>query len=157
MTFQTRAMTPADVPSCVAIINATIAVGGSTAYEDPYEHETFEAHYLESAATSFVVTFENRVVGFQSCFEVEPGIYSIGSFTDQERPVKGAGRALITATIAAARENDATAILAKITSDNTGGLAYYSKVGFEDYQTVKSDLTRRDGTVVDRIIKRFVL
>ena len=157
MTLKTRSMTSADVPSCVAIINPIIAVGGSTAYEDPYEHETFEAHYLEEAATSLVVTHEDRVVGFQSCFEVEPGIYSIGSFTDQEQPVKGAGRALIEGTIAAARENGATAILAKITSDNTGGLAYYSRMGFEDYQTIKSDLTRRDGTVVDRIIKRFVL
>jgi len=157
MTFQTRNMNPDDVPACVAIINATIAIGGTTAYENPYENATFQAHYLEEAATAMVVTFDGRVVGFQSCFEVEPGVYSIGSFTDQEQPARGAGRALIEATIAAARKNRATAILAKITSDNTGGLAYYSKMGFVDHEVIKGDLTRRDGTVVDRIVKRFEL
>jgi len=138
MTFQTRNMNPDDVPACVAIINATIAIGGTTAYENPYENATFQAHYLEEAATAMVVTFDGRVVGFQSCFEVEPGVYSIGSFTDQEQPARGAGRALIEATIAA-------------------GLAYYSKMGFVDCEVIKGDLTRRDGTVVDRIVKRFEL
>jgi len=64
---------------------------------------------------------------------------------------------LIKGTIAAARSKGATAILAKITSDNTGGLAYYTKVGFDDFEVVKSDLTRSDGTIVDRVIKRFAL
>jgi len=48
-------------------------------------------------------------------------------------------------------------IIAKITSDNTGGLAYYSSVGFVDETVVPDDLIRRNGKVVDRVIKRFTL
>jgi len=146
-----------DVPACVKIVNAIIAVGGSTAYEDPYTESDFDAHYRLEPATSKVVLSGDRVVGFQACFEVEPGVYSIGSFTDQENPVRGAGKAIFEGTLAAARAKGATAILAKITSDNTGGLAYYAKMGFVDHEVIKDDLTRRNGLSVDRIIKRFEL
>ncbi len=157
MTFTVRNMAAKDVPACVSIINRTIEIGGSTAYEDFYDEQGFHDHYFEEPAVSLVVLSEDRLVGFQACFEVETGIYSIGSFTDQTDPIKGAGQALIKGTIAAARKKGAKEILAKITSDNVGGLAYYSKMGFEDYKVVKADLTRRNGTVVDRIIKRMVL
>ncbi|MEM6307298.1 MAG: hypothetical protein AAF701_04870 [Pseudomonadota bacterium] len=50
-----------------------------------------------------------------------------------------------------------TAILAKITSDNASGLAFYSNVGFTDWKTIPNDHQRPDGTWVDRIIKRFDL
>ena len=157
MTLVVREMEPQDVAACVGIINEIIKIGGTTAYEEPYTEEKFEAHYLNEAATAQVVLHDDRLVGFQSCFEVEEGIYSVGSFTDQINPVRGAGRALIEGTIAAARRNGATAILAKITSDNTGGLSYYSKMGFQDHEVIAGDLTRRDGTVVDRVIKKLDL
>ena len=157
MTFVVRDMRKDDVDACLAIINPIIAKGGSTAYEDPYKAADFEAHYLQEAKIANIVTLDGRVVGFQSAFEVETGVYSIGSFTDQENPAKGAGRAIIQKTIADARALGGTAILAKITSDNTGGLAYYSIVGFEDFTVVPNDHTRKNGMTVDRIIKRYLL
>jgi ribosomal protein S18 acetylase RimI-like enzyme len=60
-------------------------------------------------------------------------------------------------TLEDCRAHGGTAILAKITSDNIAGLAYYSKMGFEPYKTLENDHTRKDGTVVDRVIKRFKL
>lgn len=157
MTFVVRDMHKDDVEACVAIINPIIALGGSTAYEDPYEATAFDAHYRVEAKIANVVTLDGRVVGFQSAFEVEDGVYSVGSFTDQQNPVKGAGRAIIAKTIADARALGGSAILAKITSDNTGGLAYYTSVGFKDFTVVPNDHTRKNGVTVDRIIKRLVL
>ncbi len=146
-----------DVPECVRIINAIIEVGGSTAYEEPYQESDFQSAYLDGTELSLAAHYEGRVVGFQGCFLDSPGVYSIGSFTDRLNPVKGAGSALTTATIAAARKKGATAIVAKITSDNHGGLAFYSKMGFEDFDVIENDHVRSNGTKVDRIIKRFDL
>lgn len=156
-TFITRAMMPDDVPACVAIINHIIAQGHTTAHEDPFDDQLFADHYMDEPETANVVLFENRIVGFQSSFEIEPGVFSIGSFTDQQNPVQGAGKALTDKTKADCRALGGTSIIAKITSDNIGGLAFYSKMGFEDEAVLSGEFTRKDGTVVDRIIKRFVL
>lgn len=157
MTLIVRQTTKVDIPACVAILNPIIAAGGSTAYEEPYTVAGLTQKYLEEPAITLVAVDNQCVVGFQACFEIEPGIYSIGSFTDRVNPIKGAGRALFEGTLAAARANGAKAILAMITSDNTGGLAYYTKMGFQDFDLIKGDHTRKDGTVVDRVIKRFEL
>ncbi len=152
-----RDMTLADVPMCVAIVNHTIALGGTTAYEEPFSDAGFADHYLEEPPVANVVLFGERLVGFQSAFDVGDGFYSIGSFTDQRDPVLGAGRVIFEKTLADCRALGGVAILAKITSDNTGGLAYYTRMGFVDWKVERAAMTRSDGTVVDRIIKRLDL
>ena len=152
-----RAITRADAAACAAIVNHTIALGGTTAYEEPFTEDSFAAAYIDDVALCNVAYDGDRCVGFQGVFDVGDGLYSIGSFTDQARPAPGAGRALFAKTLADCRARGGVAILAKITSDNTGGLAYYSKMGFADWKVIPDDLTRADGTVVDRVNKRFEL
>lgn len=156
-TLEVRDMTAEDVPACVAIVNHIIALGGTTAYEEPYSNQDFHDHYFVEPPVTNVVTRDGVVVGFQAAFDVGDGFYSIGSFTDRQNPVKGAGRALFDKTLADCRARGGEAILAKITSDNTGGLAFYGRMGFEDWKTIADDHTRSDGTKVDRIIKRYDL
>lgn len=157
MTFEAREMRAEDVPACVIIINHTISLGGSTAYEEPYSEDGFAAHYFQEAEVSNVVLNNGRIVGFQGAFEVEKGVYSIGSFTDQQNPVRGAAVVMMDKTKEDCRANGVSSIIAKITSDNTAGLAYYSKMGFVDDYILPADHMRPDGTVVDRIVKRFML
>lgn len=152
-----RAMTPADVAPCAAILNHTIALGGSTAYEEAFADADFAAHLLEEPVVANVALAKGRVVGFQTCFDIGEGLYSIGSFTDRRNPVKGAGRALFATTLADCRALGGAAILAKITADNAGGLAYYSAMGFADWRVIPGDHIRKDGSPVDRIVKRFPL
>ena len=157
MTFEVRAMTHADVPACVQIINHTIALGGSTAHEEALEVQGFADHYCDEPEVSNVVLLNGQIIGFQAAFEIEPGIYSIGSFTDQENPIKGAGTAMFAKTQMDCRTRGGTSIIAKITADNSAGLAYYSKMGFLPDAIWPADHTRPNGTVVDRIVKRFEL
>ena len=157
MTLQVRDMRKDDVPACVAILNHIVTLGGSTAREVPCDAREFLAHYLDGSEVANVVLDSGRIVGFQTALEVETGVYSIGTFTDRGNPAKGAGRAIITKSIADVRALGGTAMIAKITDDNTGGLAYYTKVGFVDHAIIENDLTRKNGTVVNRIIKRLVL
>lgn len=155
--FEVRSMIRSDVPACVEIMNHIISLGGSTAYEDPYTETHFADHYLDEPPVSNVVLLNGRIVGFQAAFDVGDGLYSIGSFTNQQTPAKGAGHAIFAKTVEDCRAHGGHAILAKITSDNTAGLAYYTKMGFMPDTVLKNDHTRRDGTVVDRVIKRFTL
>jgi len=152
-----RPMEHGDMPACLAILNHIIAQGGTTAYETPFTLEALTDDYLHDPAVSLVAVQSGRVVAFQVLFAEPEDIYAIASFADQQTPVRGAGRALFTSTVAACRAIGGTAILARITSDNTGGLAYYSRMGFEDVARAPRDHIRADGTVVDRVIKRFDL
>lgn len=153
----TRAMEAGDVPACTDLINHIIALGGSTAYEEPFTEALFTAHYLNDATVANVVLSGDRILGFQAVYEGDDHLFEIGSFTDRRDPVKGAGRALFEKTRADCAALGGVAILAKITADNTGGLAFYSRMGFEDERMIPADHTRSDGTKVDRIIKRYAL
>lgn len=157
MKLEVRAMTHADAEACIAIFNPIIAKGGSTAHEDAYDIPGFVAEYCDAPEIANVVLADGRIVGFQAAFTVEPGVYSIGSFTDQINPVRGAGAAIMAQTKADCKDAGGTSIIAKITSDNTGGLAYYSKMGFVDEAVWPGEFTRKNGQTVDRVIKRFQL
>ncbi|WP_425097817.1 N-acetyltransferase family protein [Tropicibacter sp. S64] len=155
--LETRDMQAGDVPACVHILNHIIGLGGTTAYEEPFTLEGFDRDYRLTPPVSNVVLHQGRIVGFQVAFDIGNGLYSIASFTDRENPVKGAGYALFDKTLADCRKLGGVAILARITSDNTGGLAFYSRLGFEDDHVIPEDHMRPDGTMVDRIVKRHPL
>lgn len=153
----TRPMEERDLGPCVATLNHIIAAGGTTAYEEPFTLDRLRAEYMQGAPVCNVALSADRVVGLQVCLDDGPGRFSVGTFTDRRNPVKGAGRALFARTLADCRALGGEAILAKITADNDGALAYYAAMGFEDWQVWPRDLTRKDGTCVDRIVKRFPL
>lgn len=155
--FEVRPMTTEDVATCLGIINPIIAAGGTTAYEEPYTADTFLAHYCNEPPITNVISHEGTIIGFQAAFLIEPDTYSIGTFTDRHNPVRGAGAAIMAKTKQDCRAHGGAVILAKITSDNIGGLAFYSKMGFEDREIEKAAFTRKDGTIVDRVIKQFIL
>lgn len=157
MTLLARAMTAADLPVCVEILNAIIATGGTTAHEDPLTLDAFRDHYFDDPKVVNVVTDGNRIVGFQACYEGEGGLFYIGSFTDQTNPVKGAGRVMFAKTRADCAALGGTAIIAKITADNGPGLGYYAAMGFADDHTLPRDHQRRTGAWVDRVVKRLEL
>jgi ribosomal protein S18 acetylase RimI-like enzyme len=80
----------------------------------------------------------------------------IATFARRGMTQKGIGAALMEATKAAAQTAGLRVIDATIRADNSGGLAYYTRQGFIDYDVLK-DLPLKDGTKVDRIRKRFDL
>ncbi|MDB5552313.1 MAG: GCN5-related N-acetyltransferase, partial [Rhizobium sp.] len=69
---------------------------------------------------------------------------------------KGVGTALFPVTRAAAEKLGLAFINATIRADNVSGLAYYTAMGFEDYDR-QVGVPLLDGTPVDRIKKRFLL
>ncbi|NQZ73066.1 MAG: GNAT family N-acetyltransferase, partial [Dinoroseobacter sp.] len=102
---------------------------------------------------------EGQVIGFQW---IAPADYlpaeaaDISTFAKQGQTQRGIGTALFAATKGAAPKLGYTWINANIRADNSGGLRYYNSLGFTDYGR-KTNVTLRNGLVVDKILKRFDL
>ncbi|MEO0618652.1 MAG: GNAT family N-acetyltransferase [Pseudomonadota bacterium] len=162
-----RAMQSEDVPTLAVLLNDIIRAGGTTAYQVTYDPDAFETKFLRNPALIGSFTAEDtnaHPAGFQCLWRLsEPpegeghGSWGdIATFARIAPKVPGIGRALFAATLAAARSYGLVAINATIRADNTGGLAYYARMGFKTYATER-DVPLADGTPVDRISKRFNL
>lgn len=162
MTYTVRPMGQQDVPALTDLLNHTIRRGGTTAYEDEFNADTFADEFLTapSLISSLVaLSDEAAPVGFQVIYGADEGgerAVHIGSFTDQRTRYPGAGRALFGQTLTAARAFGAAHIVATIRADNVPGLSYYRALGFRDH-SVQTRVPLKDGTPVDRIETRYPL
>ena len=156
MTLTARPTTEADLPALADLFNHTVRMGGTTAHEEEWDVATFKVEYFDLPAIIHTVLNDDEPIGFQAVFARDEGVLSIGSFTDQRKPVRGAGSVMFEATKQAAKAAGYSSIIAKIRADNVPGLAYYAKMGFEDYK-IDKDVPLLDGTPMDRITKRLVL
>jgi L-amino acid N-acyltransferase YncA len=160
----TRPATTKDATAMAALLNEIIAIGGTTAYEEPFSGESMDDHYV-SARNLIACTVAERdgeLLGFQGLFwptDEDPfpmGWAFIATFARVGRTGGGVGRALFAATVKAARGAGVRTIDATIRGDNTSGLAFYGRMGFTDYDCLVG-VPLKDGTPVDRIRKRFDL
>ena len=155
-----RPATPADVPQLVDILNQIIAIGGTTAYQDPLDGSYLDRFFKGHAKTFLhVAETVDGIQGMQWMDALDPPNDHIGGIATFARPKtaqRGIGTALFDTTAAASIAAGYTELYAKIRADNTGGLAYYEKMGFRDH-LVDRAVPLKDGTPVDRITKRLKL
>lgn len=157
-----RPVTSADAAELAELLNAIIARGGTTALETPFTPERLDAAYLtgpDVLCCHVAVGPDGRLEGFQTLIrehDIPADWGDIGTFTRVDGIQKGVGTALFAATRARARAMGLKGINATIRADNTGGLAFYAKMGLEDY-AVDRARPLKDGTPVDRIRKRYLL
>jgi L-amino acid N-acyltransferase YncA len=162
MELHVRPTMRADALALADLLNEIIAAGGTTAYETPFTPDAFADAHIDGPGviTSVVVEDESgRPMGFQILLATDklgPGWGDIGTFARRGSTTRGIGSALFAATKAAATAAGLQAVNATIRADNTGGLAFYAKMGFVDY-TVARAVPLADGTPVDRISRRFDL
>ncbi|WP_342077411.1 GNAT family N-acetyltransferase [Yoonia sp. SS1-5] len=160
-----RPATATDLADLTHVINEIIALGGSTAHQRPFDQKRMQDHYVAppSGISCQVAEDNGRVIGFQSLLwprnDSDPlpaGWATIASFVASQAAGKGVGQKLFAATRQAAAAAGVTTIDATIRADNVAGLRYYTGLGFADYDRLVA-IPLRDGTVVDRIRKRFDL
>ncbi len=160
-----RPATGADASDMVEVLNPIIAEGGTTAHLRPFDVDRMHSHYIARASAVSCIVAEDAgcVIGFQSLNwpqnKDDPfpqGWAVIASFVAPHAAGKGVGPQLFEATKTAARAAGVQVIDATIRADNVPGLRYYSGLGFVDYALLES-IPLGDGTVVDRIRKRYNL
>jgi L-amino acid N-acyltransferase YncA len=161
--IEVRAARREDAAALAELLNAIIERGGTTALEDPYTAERFAWAYIDGPDVHccFVAVdpASGRLEGYQSLGrsrDLPAGVGDVGTFARLGGTQRGVGSALFAATRARAAQLGLTAINATIRADNTGGLAFYGKQGFQDH-SVTPEVPLRDGTPVDRVNKRLGL
>jgi L-amino acid N-acyltransferase YncA len=163
MALTVRPVTSADAPELAELLNAIIARGGTTALEQSFTPEQLDETYLTGPEViSCVVAVDaesGRLEGFQTLIredDIPEDWGDIGTFTRVDGIQKGVGSALFAATRERARALGLAGLNATIRADNSGGLTFYGKMGFEDYG-VERAVPLKDGTPIDRIRKRYLL
>lgn len=156
-----RAATKDDVPEFVAFLNEIIAMGGTTAYQSPKTPDYFEAFFAPGSVCLLIHVAEanGAVVAVQWVRPFDPPdqeIASIASFAKPGQAQRGVASKLFAVTKAACADAGYTQIDATIRADNSGGLAYYGKMGFIEIGR-SPDVPLSDGTLVTRIHKRLAL
>ena len=144
------------------ILSDIIAKGGTTALTTEVTGEdlvSWMTRAPDRAAWHVAEDDAGHVMGFQW---IEPADYipaeaaEIATFARIGHTGLGIGSRLFEATRAAAAALGYRWINANIRADNEGGLIYYQSRGFEDYGRIEG-YRMGDGTVVDKILKRYDL
>ena len=163
MSLEVRPAKSADAPELAELLNTIIARGGTTALEENYTPEELDETLLTGpdvlSCVVAVDTASGRFEGFQALIREHylPETWGdIGTYSRVGGTQRGVGSALFAATRERARALGLAAMSAEIRADNVGGLAFYNKMGFQDYR-VDRTVPLKDGTPVDRIHKRYLL
>ena len=161
MPIDIRPASREDAPELAELLNAIIARGGTTALQESYTPDRLADAYLVGfdVICCFVAvdTVTRTPEGFQTLGRLPSlpdGWGDIGTFARVGGTQRGIGTALFAATRQEARRQGLHGINATIRADNTGGLAFYGRMGFEDHDITR-DVPLRDGTPVDRVHRRY--
>ena len=142
------------------LLNEIIRVGGTTAFTNELAHEEMREWFIsgEAVVCCLVAVDSNGVIaGFQSLStygSLPAGWVDIATFTSRSCHKSGVGSALFVRTREAAATLGFSAINASIRVDNVGGLAYFSRMGFETYLNEAGD-PQAHGRTFNRVHKRF--
>ncbi len=160
--INTRYATKQDAASMCTLLNDIIVIGGTTAYEIEFDELRFFEYFLTGDNCICCIVAHNNndsILGFQALSirsDLPVGWVDIATFARPHQKVRGVGTTLFNATIRHLKGGDFTHINASIRADNHSGLAYYAKMGFNDYD-IQTGVPLMDGTPVDRIAKQFIL
>ena len=158
-----RPATLSDAAQMAVLLNEIIGIGGTTAIQEEASTDSTKA-FIEKLKTTGCIHVAcdestGALLGYQSLEtypDLAPTLGIIATFAKVGGVQRGVGTALFAATRQAAPALGFTELDATIRADNTGGLAYYSKMGFVDHSVAK-DVPLDDGTPIDRISKRLTL
>lgn len=152
-----RPASSADAADMARVLNAVIAVGGTTAHQTAMSVAEVRQFFVDGPEVFSSVVFEeaDRSVGWQSVGQWM-GDPHIGSFVQPGLQARGAGARMFALTCDILRARGIGYIIASIRSDNVPGLAYYARIGFRDIAE-DPDFTLADGQRVGRVHRRFDL
>ena len=155
-----RPAVAADAEAMGVLLNEIIRIGGTTAITSELSADEMREWFIcgVNVISCFVaIDAGGEILGFQSLSrygDLPDGWVDIATFATRSRQKSGVGSALFAHTRAVAARRGFTTINASIRVDNTGGLAYYGKMGFTTYRVEDGD-PRSQGRTFNRVHKRY--
>lgn len=158
-----RPVTLDDAAEMTVLLNEIVQIGGTTALLEPVTQKATEDFIIKLRTTGCIhVACDDEtgvLLGYQSLeyyADLPRTLGIIATFSRVGGVQRGVGTALFAATRAAAPALGFSEIDATIRADNIGGLAYYSKMGFQDHSIAKP-VQLKNGPLIDRLSKRLLL
>ena len=138
-----RTAIPADTAQISAFLQALVALGKRRLPADPDFVSTQYVSHPDNILCSVAEDADGTLLGLQilkraslgNSYGVTPGWGIIGTHVNPIAPRRGIGRALFTATRAAAQAAGLHKIDATIGATSEEALSYYEAMGFETYKT----------------------
>ncbi|MCV0425147.1 MAG: GNAT family N-acetyltransferase [Roseibium sp.] len=154
MSLIIRSAEKGDARKMADILNRIIEIGGTTGYRGTFDEQRILNEFTPDLGIScFVAIDGTQLVGFQSLVWSDPDWPGeaklpedwsiIATYVDPTTHSRGVGRALFAKTAQAARDAGARHIDATIRKENAGGQAYYESLGFTDYRTSATAVSKR--------------
>lgn len=155
MSIEVRPALPEDADGVAELLNRIIAIGGTTAYRQNFDGAKILSEFMPArlGLCCHVAIDDQKICGFQAllwCDPDWPGDHKlpsdwavIATYVDPDIHGKGIGRALFDCTCEAAGKAGVSYIDATIRKENTGGIAYYSRMGFVDYRDSDEAISKR--------------
>jgi L-amino acid N-acyltransferase YncA len=155
--MEIRDTIPQDAAEMASVLNAIIAIGGTTAHQEPKTADQVRRGYVDGpeVRTSVLASEGGQVLGWQA-IDFWQGGFHIGSFVRPGIQARGVGAAMFSSTLVRARAQGIAEIIASIRADNLAGLRFYAKMGFVDFAH-EPDFALMDGTRVGRVHRRLQL
>lgn len=150
-----RTAITADAAAMTALQNRIIAIGGTTAHQTPRTEAQMRDTDLDGPGviSSVVAEDQGQIIGWQSLSNWNGDVH-IGTFVQPGLQAKGVGGALFALTRDNARAAGVKSIVAYIRADNLPGLAYYTRIGFVEYES-DPVFALNDGRIVGRTHSRL--
>ena len=157
-----RPAVDADIEGMRTLLNEIIRVGGTTAITSELSPDEMREWFVSGEAVVsclVAVDSDGTVIGFQSLSKsgsLPASWVDIATFASRSRQKSGVGSALFARSREVTSRRGFATINASIRVENVGGLAYYSRMGFETYLVEESD-PQGHGRVFKRVHKQFTL
>ena len=155
MSLVVRSALRRDAENMVELLNQIIERGGTTAHRRLFTDERITEHYIKPplGISCVVAIADAGLLGFQALEWCDPDWSGpdplpsdwavVATFVSLKAQGLGVGRRLFEETVAAARASGVRAIDATIRKENTGGLAFYGRLGFMDYRQGNETVSKK--------------
>lgn len=151
--MRVRVLADADLGPCLDLFEAVAAEGRWLANEPPIDRKEVGARWKEllrtGEGTILVADEDGAPVGLAAMV----GLFSpeLGMLVRADRRRQGVGEALVLACLDWARRRGAREVVLHVFPHNTGAIALYLKLGFEERGVVRGAYPRRNGERWDAI------
>jgi len=155
MSIVIRAASDGDANQMAAILTEIISIGGLTSHQAPFDGERIRREFIspKRGISCFVAVAGSKVRGFQSLEWSDPDWPGedwlpadwafISTYVQPGHHRLGTGTGLFEKTAAAAEAAGVRFIDATIRLENRPALAFYDRLGFENYRRTTHTVSKR--------------
>lgn len=155
--FVVRPASAGDARAMAGLFAAVAEERDSIATEPPVEIEERAALFARTAAGTVVAVADGRVVGMLHVDVSRHGFGEFGMLVDRDWRGRGAGSALLQATVEWARDQGLHKLCLEVFAHNSAAIALYRKHGFMEEGRRIKQYRRASGELWDSIVMGLLL